>query len=500
MGLSTWSVFRAEINHTLIVELADSMVDLQLLEKGYTYFLMDAGWTAEKPNCPSCLSHRNETGHLYVDPTKFPNLKDTVDYVHQKGLLFGIWYGFEMCDDATFAKSTTNDDYAHHYATLDANFFASIGADALKHDICDAVVPNTTQGRQHNFEKFQAFGDALNATGRPMLYDVSLIVSKARETPAYDYNYVYSPEPYGQELVRSISNMWWSVPVNKYNCWKCCVHPQEFIVDDEEACNDPTKLPAWRGLLPILDIQDMKTPGWMGHWDWAGKAKGWNHLDQLSSCMGKSWYGPGLTPSEQVAQISLWAIMASPLIIPPDIRKIQIGEFCHFLIANPKMISVHQDLLGIPGRPVKSFYKDDDGTSKEIIIGQLWVRPLTGGAVAVVFFNRQEQPLRMEATWQELGLLSSSSNSTTTATTATTATTTTVVQGMNVWTDEIRQNISSPMMMVSVPPHAVSFWILTPKNTKEITKNDSSRIIRGSSQSRMKNIEGGTGTAGIVSR
>ena len=159
--------------------------------------------------------------------------------------------------------------------------------------------------------------------------------------------------------------------VNKYNCWKCCVHPQEFIVDDEEACNDPDKLPAWRGLLPMLDVQDMHTPGWMGHFDWAGKGKGWNHLDQISTCVGKSWYGPGLAPSEQVAQISLWAIMASPLIISPDIRKVQVDDLCHRLIANPRMIQVHQDPSGIPGRPVKNFYdiSSDKSSSKQEVQG-----------------------------------------------------------------------------------------------------------------------------------
>jgi hypothetical protein len=64
----------------------------------------------------------------------------------------------------------------------------------------------------------------------------------------------------------------------------------------------------------------MGTPGWKGHWDWAGKGNGWNHLDQLSVCMGKAWYGRGLTPSEQRAQISLWAIMASPMIVSVDTR------------------------------------------------------------------------------------------------------------------------------------------------------------------------------------
>ena len=56
---------------------------------------------------------------------------------------------------------------------------------------------------------------ALNATGRPILYDAVLQVAHNRSVPAYDYGYLWSPEIYGQAAVRSIANTWWSLPVNK---------------------------------------------------------------------------------------------------------------------------------------------------------------------------------------------------------------------------------------------------------------------------------------------
>ena len=339
---------------------------------------------------------------------------------------------------------------------MDAQFFASIGVDAVKHDNCNEIVPNTTEGIAHNFHKYERMSQALNKTGRPILYDVTLMVSKPRTIPSYDYNYIWSPEPYGKENVQKISNMWWSVPLNKYNCWKCCVHPNEFIVPDDSDCDNPNKKAAWRGLLPMLDIQDLGTPGWTGHWDWAGPNKGWNHLDQLSVCVGKSWYGPGLTPVEQQSQISLWAIMASPLIISVDTRNMEVGDFCHNLISNPKLIHVHQDKLGIPGKPIKNNYYYGNNNHTKILQSQIWTRPIihwTGGdrsgAMAVVFFNRDESDLDITTTIDELGMLNS---------------TATIVEATNVWTDEVSfWDVSIPLS-VKVASHGVTFLTLMPRN------------------------------------
>lgn len=455
MGLSTWSIFRDHVNHTLILNLADSMVALGLREAGYTYLLMDAGWSKNTANnnCSTCLPHRNATGHLQVDTEKFPNLTDTVAYVHQQGLLFGLWFGIEMCADTNdrhHASFDGTDDV--DFAALDANFFAALEVDAIKHDNCNEVVPNTTAGIQHNFRKYQRMSQALNRTGRPILYDVTLMVSKPRTVPSYDYNSIWSPEPYGRENVRSIANTWWSTPLNKYNCWKCCVHPQEFIVPDQD-CDDMKKRAAWRGLLPMLDIQDMGDPGWYGHWDWAGKGKGWNHLDQLGICVGKSWYGPGLTPDEQTAEVSLWAILASPMIISVDTLSMQHGDACHSLITNPHMIQVHQDSLGAPGRPIRNTYATHNNSRTDEIKSQLWTRPLQKGGMAVVFFNRAEEKLTMTATLEELGLPEDG-----------------VYTITNVWSQNVSSVLPSSPLSVPVAPHGVTFLIVMPtENRQEVS-------------------------------
>lgn len=194
LGISTWSIFRGNINHTLVVDLADSMVRLGLRDAGFEYLMVDAGWSTSNKGCKYCLPNRDEAGNLLVDSVKFPNLTSTIDQVHSKGLLFGIWFGVEMCADTNDGQQGTTNTNVIDYAEIDAQFFASIGVDAIKHDNCNSYVANTTKGITGNFDKYQRMSRALNRTGRPILYDVTLQVSKERTLPAYDYNYIWSPE------------------------------------------------------------------------------------------------------------------------------------------------------------------------------------------------------------------------------------------------------------------------------------------------------------------
>ena len=64
--------------------------------------------------------------------------------------------------------------------------------------------------------------------------------------------------------------------------------------------------------------------------------------------IGESWYGPGFTPTEQASQLSLWAVLASPLIVSFDVRS--MTPACTALVTNARAIAVHQDPAGKPGR------------------------------------------------------------------------------------------------------------------------------------------------------
>lgn len=463
MGLSTWSVFRKDVNETLVRQLADAMVSSGMAAAGYTYLLVDDGWEGNGERCTGCLPNRDRNGRLVVDPTKFPtgNMSSTAAYVHSKGLKFGLWFGHTMCapsNDTGTATSSSSLQSRHgssypatlaDYAALDAEFFASNGVDAVKHDNC-VDVANTTEGIAANTARYAALGAALNKTGRPILYDVVLQVAHARTAPSYDDGYVWSPEIYGKDTVRGMAHMWWSLPVNKYNCWSCCVGNSERIIPDSPACSSLTGHACRRGLLPMLDAQDMgnaSLPGFSaeGHWDYGGPG-GWNHLDQLAACVGKSWYGPGFTPTEQVSQMSLWAVLASPLLVSMDVRT--MTSDCVALITNQRALDVHQDSAGIPGRRLKNFETNGDGGTDTVIEAQLWGRPLaTHGAVAVVFFNRGEVGRDIVASFSDVGI----------------AATVKTVTAVDVWSGKVTHGVTSPITATAVAAHGVTFLTLTPE-------------------------------------
>jgi alpha-galactosidase len=109
MGWNSWNKFRCEINEELIRETADSMVESGMMAAGYKYVIIDDCWQVG----------RDENGELVPDPERFPSgIKALSDYVHSKGLKFGIYScagdltcqnrpgsrGHEFQDARTFAK------------------------------------------------------------------------------------------------------------------------------------------------------------------------------------------------------------------------------------------------------------------------------------------------------------------------------------------------------------------------------------------------------------
>ena len=93
MGWSAWEVFRAttpaqspsrSLGEKLIKATADALVDHGFAAAGYKVVWVDDAWASK--------ARDNATGALVPDPARWPNgLKSVVDYVHSKGLLFGLY-------------------------------------------------------------------------------------------------------------------------------------------------------------------------------------------------------------------------------------------------------------------------------------------------------------------------------------------------------------------------------------------------------------------------
>ena len=121
MGWNSWNTFTENINEKLIMESADALVENGLADAGYSYIVIDDCWS---------LKERNKEGKLVADPEKFPNgMKAVADYVHDKGLKFGM---YSCCGTKTCAGYPGS--LEHEFS--DARQFAEWGVDYLKYDNC----------------------------------------------------------------------------------------------------------------------------------------------------------------------------------------------------------------------------------------------------------------------------------------------------------------------------------------------------------------------------
>lgn len=121
LGWNTWNTFGPDVSDSLLRETADFLVDAGLAEVGYRYVVIDDGWSEKV---------RDSAGRLVPDRKKFPNgIKPVIDYIHSKGLKFGI---YSCCGNLTCGAYPGS--YAHEY--IDAETFAEWGVDYLKYDFC----------------------------------------------------------------------------------------------------------------------------------------------------------------------------------------------------------------------------------------------------------------------------------------------------------------------------------------------------------------------------
>ncbi|MCD6377150.1 MAG: glycoside hydrolase family 27 protein [Caldisericaceae bacterium] len=249
MGWNSWNTFKCDINENLIKEIADAMVSSGMKDAGYEYVIIDDCWQVS----------RDSAGNIQADPEKFPSgIKALADYIHSKGLKFGIYSdaGLKTCQGRPGSRG---------YEFQDARQYAKWGVDYLKYDWC-------YHGTQDAKASYALMGMALRATGRPIVYSIC----------EWGTN---KPWLWGKEVGGNL----WRTTEDILNCWDCRA--------------------SWGGMgfVHILDAQDSLAK-------YAGPGH-WNDPDMLE--VGNS----GLTLSESRAHFSLWCVLAAPLIAGNDIRK-----------------------------------------------------------------------------------------------------------------------------------------------------------------------------------
>ncbi len=247
MGWNSWNKFGCDVSEKLIREMADAMVATGMRDAGYRYLVIDDCWQVV----------RDGRGNIVPDPERFPSgMKVLADYVHSKGLLFGLY-----SDAGT--KTCQGRPGSHGFETNDANLYAAWGVDYLKYDWCN------TQGIDPK-AAYPAMRDALSKCGRPI---------------------VFSMCEWGT------SKPWlWAKDVG--NLWR--------TTGDIQDCWDCRRDWGGMGWTHILDLQvGLENHAGPGHW---------NDPDMLEVGNG------GMGIEEYRAHFSFWCLLAAPLMAGNDLR------------------------------------------------------------------------------------------------------------------------------------------------------------------------------------
>src|SRR5215831_586043 len=345
MGWNSWNAYGRAVSDALARAAADAMVSKGLIDHGWTYVNLDDGW--ERSARESDPLYEGEGQIRTPDSTiltnkKFPNMKSLGDYVHGKGLKFGIYSG---PGPTTCQRLTAS----WHNEVKDFQTFASWGVDYLKYDWCSylsVLAPGETNQQLSVLKRpYQVARSALDRVSRDIVFWLC----------QYGWGNVWE---------------WGAEPGIAGNSWR--------------TTGDITD--TWESMAGIGFQQ-------VGHSKFASPGH-WNDPDML--VIGKVGWGPRLrdsrlTPNEQYVHITLWTLLASPLLLGNDLT--QMDDFELNLVTNDEVLAVHQDPLG----------KAADRISKKDML-EVWARPLADGSLAVGLFNRDEMDTKVSVSWSELGV------------------------------------------------------------------------------------------------
>ncbi|MEO6529935.1 MAG: NPCBM/NEW2 domain-containing protein [Specibacter sp.] len=338
MGYNNWAHYMCNIDEQLFRDQADAMVAKGLDKAGYDTVTVDDCWMQKDRDANGDLQTRAET---------FPSgMKALGDYIHSKGLKFGLYQdsGVVTCSGGDYAGS-----YGHF--DQDMKLFAKFGVDYVKMDGCNVPsVAGETQEQTYKRIYFEE-AEAIKNSGRPMVLSNS--------APAYFSIPAKLPAWY--------SVMDWSGEMSQL--WR-----ESWDIDVYNTANPSTS--RWPGIMRNYDYnKPIQRFASVGHWNDPDYIIGGN---------------AGVSPVEARTQLSLWSMMASPLILSTDITSIP-DDFLADL-THPGMLAIDQDPAGIQGTLVSS-----DGT------GEVMYRPLADGTFAVSLFNRSGASATVSTTAAKLG-------------------------------------------------------------------------------------------------
>ena len=320
LGWNSWDCFGTTVTEQQIKEQADAMAK-QLLPSGYKYLTVDIQWYEPESKghayAPNAVLTMDEYGRLTPGLKKFPSAKDgkgfkhLADYVHSKGLKFGIHImrgiprqavekntpvlGTKLrAKDIALTNSrcpwnpdmygvdATKPEGQAYYNSI-IQMYADWGVDYIKIDDISRPYDNVQKA------EIEAMRKAIDKTKRPIILSLS---------PGA------TPVAFG-EHVASHANMW-RITDDFWDRWGLLLNMFE-RVDAWTPYRGPGHFPD-ADMLPI-GIVEFKRP-------------------------------TNFTKNEQYTLMSLWSIARSPLIFGGDMTK--LDDFTKEMLTNPEMLKVNQ--------------------------------------------------------------------------------------------------------------------------------------------------------------
>lgn len=396
MGWDSWDTFGCNVNQQDIEQTANWLLASGMRNAGYRYVIIDDCWF--NPT-------RSPTGSLRADATKFPSgMRWMAWFLHSHGLRFGI---YESAGPSTCAQ--LNDFYPGSTGSLgheqqDAQTFASWGVDYLKYDWC------SRQGTLHDqIVEFTKMRNALRATGRPIIYSINPNSFQSTPTGA-SYN--------------------WSAVANLVRTGP-----------DVAPFWDTGPLANWFG--GVVNAIETNAPlagrAGPGHWNDPDILTVGLEAQSYASAVGALGLDALLNPPVGGPQdvltfqgirtnFAMWAMMAAPLVVGDDIRYLSLEA--RRILLNRILIEIDQDPLGRQGHPVRAD-------------GEVWAKPLSGGAFAAALFNPSMTATKITTTARQIGLPPAWRYST-----------------LNAWTGN--RSVTTGPLQYNVPAHGAVVYVIAP--------------------------------------
>ncbi|MCF7956828.1 MAG: NPCBM/NEW2 domain-containing protein [Phycisphaerae bacterium] len=287
MGWNSWNFFAKEIDEAKIKAVADAMVSSGMRDAGYQYLVLDDAWMA---------AERDKNGALQADPEKFPKgMKEIGDYIHSKGLKFGIYE-----DRAYRTCQSLPGSFGHE--EIDMATFAAWGVDYIKMDSCSAEGNGNLSS-----EDYGLYRKYIEKAGRPMVLSISDFGSAAWVWGGRESSQLWRT---GWDIQQSMNSV--------YNCAEC-------------SGGSNRTHPAFNGL-----------------WQFAGPGY-WNDPDMLQ--VGNfDIKDETVDKSANRAHFGLWCILAAPLMAGNDLANMK--DTVRDILTAPEVIAVNQDKRGVQGYKV----------------------------------------------------------------------------------------------------------------------------------------------------